>query len=338
MITLKRKNKVVFIVPGGGGGVASFYNNLEALLEGNIFKTKTSKLHTKNFLVMFIRYLLFIVKHRPDTVVVNPSLFSRAVYRDYVLSRVAELLFSSKIVVFWRGWNPENEYVMIKNPRIFNYFFSKKNLVLNSYVQRILTAKSVIFEKISTSYDLIMEGINVERREINIENILYLGRLERSKGLDEVLAFASQMTGPETVSIAGDGTYIEEVIKSSNVQYLGYLDGREKVDAYLENGIFILPSYSEGMPNAVLEAMRLGLIVIASDVGALSDLITHGVNGFLIKPRSSSELVNCYKQLKEMGPDDLKLISERAQETSKKYSPLIVASKLNLYCKNHERI
>ena len=54
--------------------------------------------------------------------------------------------------------------------------------------------------------------------------------------------------------------------------------------------VFLLPSYSEGCPNSVLEAMASGLFVISTGVGALSEVIEDGVNGFIVKPENPQEL------------------------------------------------
>ena len=69
---------------------------------------------------------------------------------------------------------------------------------------------------------------------------------------------------------------------ASHTRFLGYLHGDEKIRVFTESDIFILPSYSEGFPITMLEAMAAGLPVIATSVGAIPEVIEEGKNGFLI--------------------------------------------------------
>lgn len=71
----------------------------------------------------------------------------------------------------------------------------------------------------------------------------------------------------------------------------GAIFDKKKWDFYSKSQILVLPSYREGQPLVVLEALGFGIPVIATRVGAIPDTIQHGKNGFLIEPGSSNELV-----------------------------------------------
>ena len=71
----------------------------------------------------------------------------------------------------------------------------------------------------------------------------------------------------------------------------GYMD---------ESDLFVLPSYSEGMPLVVLEAMASGIPVIASRVGGVPEVIRDGFNGFLVEPKDSEALA---KRIEEVLSD-----------------------------------
>ena len=64
----------------------------------------------------------------------------------------------------------------------------------------------------------------------------------------------------------------------------GWVSGASKVDMFARADIFVLPSYAEGMPIAILEAMACSLPVVATNVGGIPDLITEGQEGYLLEP------------------------------------------------------
>jgi len=61
--------------------------------------------------------------------------------------------------------------------------------------------------------------------------------------------------------------------------------------------MFVLPSVSEGSPNVILEAMALGVPVIATEVGGIPDLIKHGETGFLTQPGNVGEIAYYARKL-----------------------------------------
>lgn len=71
---------------------------------------------------------------------------------------------------------------------------------------------------------------------------------------------------------------------------VGTVHGEEKSKLFLEAAVFVLPSYSEGMPIVVLEAMAAGLPVVTTPVGAISELFHDGSNGFLVSPGKPEEI------------------------------------------------
>ncbi|MEM7504715.1 MAG: glycosyltransferase, partial [Pseudomonadota bacterium] len=61
--------------------------------------------------------------------------------------------------------------------------------------------------------------------------------------------------------------------------------------------IVVLPSYVEGMPNALIEAMAAAVAVVGTNVGAVADVIDDGVNGFIVEPRQVGELLTVLHRL-----------------------------------------
>lgn len=87
----------------------------------------------------------------------------------------------------------------------------------------------------------------------------------------------------------------ELLINESSIEYLGE---RNDVKEILQNSdIFVLPSYREGLPRTVLEAMSLGLAVITTNAPGCKDVVTDGINGYLVPIKDFNALANAIEKL-----------------------------------------
>jgi len=103
------------------------------------------------------------------------------------------------------------------------------------------------------------------------------------------------------------------------VKFIGMVSP-EKIYDYLEQAkILILPSFYEGLPNVILEAMSVGVPVIATRVGGIPDVVKDGETGLLVEPGRVDELAISIRRLIE--DDDLRgKMSKNCLEEAKKYS------------------
>jgi glycosyltransferase involved in cell wall biosynthesis len=124
------------------------------------------------------------------------------------------------------------------------------------------------------------------------ETVLFLGRLDAQKGLDVAFNAWARVAARRPTArliLVGDGparpaleTQAQRLRLGESVRFLG---GRPDPEALLQaSQIFLLPSRSEGMSNALLEAMATGLPCVASRIGGNTDLLEHGVSGLLTPP------------------------------------------------------
>ncbi|WP_180187055.1 glycosyltransferase family 4 protein [Acinetobacter sp. YH01012] len=86
-------------------------------------------------------------------------------------------------------------------------------------------------------------------------------------------------------------------IKENTITYWGKLDDVRPVIA--QSSVYVLPSYREGTPRTVLEAMSMGRAIITTDAPGCRETVVHGENGFLVEVKSVQSLVEAMKQLIE---------------------------------------
>ena len=113
-------------------------------------------------------------------------------------------------------------------------------------------------------------GVEAEPAEV-----LFAGRLSPEKGIEELVAATEGMN----LVVAGDGP-LRNLVPGA----LGFVPHEELEILYDRAAVVVLPSYREGMPLCVLEAMAHGRPVVASAVGGIPELVEDGVTGYLVEP------------------------------------------------------
>ena len=149
------------------------------------------------------------------------------------------------------------------------------------------------------------------KKELGIpENSLIVGtagRLVPVKGPEFLVRASKYIISkyPDTYFMfTGDGPLEQDLKRkalemgvSDNIIFLGWRDDLAKIISIYD--IFVLPSLNEGMGRVLVEAMALGKSIVASNVGGIPDLVTHGKNGFLVPPKNPKELAKYIQVLLE---------------------------------------
>ncbi|WP_375754006.1 glycosyltransferase family 4 protein [Vibrio sp. HN007] len=143
--------------------------------------------------------------------------------------------------------------------------------------------------------------------------IAYAGRLSHEKAPDRFINLAKSFPLSSFV-LYGDGDMMEELNHNApdNVSFAGY---QEMSDVWSDIDILVIPSRFEGLPMVALEAMARTIPVIAMDVGALSNLIKHGENGWLCQ--REEQLVEALQTWVSMSDDERECIQVNCRETVK---------------------
>ncbi len=120
---------------------------------------------------------------------------------------------------------------------------------------------------------------------------------------------------------------IEEDLE--NVDFLGNISHEEILNLLCTSDLFIFPSFTEGFPNAVLEAMSCGLPIIASRVGAIPDMIgVNGEGGILINSNNPMDYIKAIRLLENDYNMRLKMSKRNQDEVLKKYTEEIVITQM----------
>lgn len=165
-------------------------------------------------------------------------------------------------------------------------------------------------------------------------HVLFMAWVVKDKGILDLIEAASglQAKFPNIkYHIAGDGVAME---KSKNLvrekkltnQFVfhGWVKGKDKINLLKKVDVFVLPSYYEGLPNSLLEAMASSLTVIATRVGSIPDLVENGANGLLFNKGNTKALSECIQLVFE--DNSLReLMANNARETVLKNNTLDIA-------------
>jgi len=157
--------------------------------------------------------------------------------------------------------------------------------------------------------DVFLEAGRVKTEQKDSTMILYTGRLDYQKGvldLVESMKIVTETVPNAHLVIMGKGPLLPSVIRKvteldlqKHIEVKGFSSHKEVLDASLRACTFVLPSYHEGLPTSVLEAMACQLAVVATAVSGSVDIVEHGKTGILVPPREPKALAHAIIYLLE---------------------------------------
>jgi glycosyltransferase involved in cell wall biosynthesis len=117
--------------------------------------------------------------------------------------------------------------------------------------------------------------------------------------------------------------WVNKMNLREQVTFHGWLKQTEILNVFDECDYFVLPSLQETLPMSIAEAMALGKVVIATEVGGVPEMFRDGITGHLLQPNNRHQLVGLLKQLQSAQKPELKKMVK--EESLKKFSPIEVA-------------
>lgn len=195
---------------------------------------------------------------------------------------------------------------------IENLFFRRIELFYSlgqeedKYLKKVAPKSKVKFQTMGITDDYFkVENKNKLRARLKLDKnkkyVLFLGRIKTTKGIKELIDSAKGLDAE--VLIIGKGQDSEKYMKYAaenkafNVKFLGPIFGKKKMDYLAACDCLALPSYTEGAPVVIMEALARNLPVVATRVGAIPKMIKEGQSGILINMKSSEELRNAIRKI-----------------------------------------
>ena len=208
---------------------------------------------------------------------------------------------------------------------LFQEFYEKSSLKIQSLIRRFLNKCNavivlsefwrVFFNTLMPNSKIVVvkNGINMkpfagEIQKSDPVRFLHLGEVSHRKGIHDLISAAAKLNENGFVfhiDIVGPGE-IEEFrafADEKNVMHVLSLHGPKrgdvKLDFFKKADCFILASYGEGLPIAILEALAAGLPVISTKVGGIPEVIENGVNGYLCQPGNIDQIYSAMAKIIE---------------------------------------
>lgn len=279
---------------------------LPTFIEGNAYKKLSFFL--KN-LIIFIKKL---IKNECDIVHIHMS-YNGSFYRKLIILNIAKL-FKKKVIIHLHGSE-------------FEVFYNKSNTIVKKMIKKLFEKSDTtivlgekwknIIDKIAPKSKVLIFNNAISIPEYSAKwndnkiNILFLGVLIKRKGIYELIEAIKCLDEIGWIKekslnfiIGGSGKEEEEVINIIDkydlnycIDMKGWIKGEDKNNLLEKSLVFILPSYNEGLPMAILEAMSYGIPVISTNVGSISEVVINDKTGYLINPGNVEEIVNSIKDI-----------------------------------------
>ena len=217
-------------------------------------------------------------------------------FLGYILNKITGTPYMS--------WIRGGDWYFIQNNRFKMWMVSK--VVRKSYKYPVIAQTEIIKRDVLSVYPnanikIIPNGVSISGKIANGDKIYFIGSLEERKGV-EYLIKAMKNINKELV-IVGDGPdreKLKELCRQCDVNctFKGRINPLYIQEELLNARVLVLPAVlyrgapSEGLPNVILEAMSVGLPVVATNIAGTPDVVKEEETGFIVEPANVDELVS----------------------------------------------
>jgi len=291
------------------GGIAVVLNSYSRIFPGfNIIVNSNGKNSIANLLQLL--YSLVVTTFRltfcRSTKIVHIHTASYNSFKRSALFISLAKFFKRKVVIHIHGGGFKEYYEK-------NTSFVHKNLLKCDTIIALTEYWKKFFEGLGFENVIVIPNIvdspTIQERKCNDgkTHILYLGLITKAKGIfdliDTINEHKEELNGKIILHVGGNGEtetikkMIDDYLLQDIVIYEGWVSGDKKVELLNNTDVFILPSYTEGLPISILEAMSYSLPVITTPVGGIPEVVKDGENGLLFTPGDKDALYKAIDKL-----------------------------------------
>jgi glycosyltransferase involved in cell wall biosynthesis len=284
---------------GGVGAVLSVYSkNFEVFNFIPSYKVGSSVYKSFIFVKSIFKLFVTLISNRRIKIIHIHGASNASFYRKFIIFFICKYIFRKKIVYHIHGGG-------------FGKFYTKSGSISKRLIRILLNNSDCVITLSQSWYKYFNETFNIKKLVV-LPNIidyphkvkrtevpdtltfLFFGLICEAKGIYDLLKVIENNKEDYRSSmkllIGGNGdtqklkSIIDEHQTGDIIEYLGWVDNEKKSAAFNKSDVFILPSYYEGLPISILEAMSYGKAIIATDVGGVSEIVKENENGILIEP------------------------------------------------------
>jgi glycosyltransferase involved in cell wall biosynthesis len=301
---------------GGMGSIIESYSSIFSpfyfIPSYRIYKNNLKKI------IFFTKQLFLItkelIKNKKIKIIHIHAAHKGSFYRKFIITIIGKNIFHKKIVYHLHS----SSFDIFYN----NSGFIQKNLIhilMNKIDILICVSQSwkdfCLFHFKNTNIKIINNIVSFSSTNGNgatnhnyitnssaIINFLFLGNIGGRKGIFDLIDVIKEgkdiFQGKIKLFVGGEGEVekLKEIISSAKlealIEYIGWVREEKKLSYFAASHVFVLPSYHEGLPVAILESMSHGLPIISTNVGGIPELVQTGINGIIFKPGDKVGLKN----------------------------------------------
>ena len=340
-------NTVVFtgLWPGFTHGFAGAFkiHPLRGFRRVNFGKSEMG--YPKGFMWASPRTVVDLLRFRPEIILTN------GFHLCTLYALLVKVILRSRVILLWQGVSPETGgspgSLRLKLRRVVGRCFDLAICNTRSGISYLQDLVGMPPQKVLRFVGEVADrepfasnnGRSPSLQHLNHPTFLFVGRIIRAKGVDRLLhacrLLVQRGVSDFSVVLVGKGPHQGEFAELARragierqVRWEGFVP-YENLGAYYEAcDVFVLPSREDTWGVVALEAMAFGKPVLCSRLAGSSELVEHGVSGYVFDPETPDDLANYMMQFIHR-PQLIARCGAAARELMTQYTPKIAAGKLS---------